>query len=65
MSHIRRGRTIDRRYSNGLYSKEEELLVRYRLMLAMDSQIDRNRYCQLEAAVEPLLQGQTVSPERP
>lgn len=65
MSHIRRGRTIDRRYSNGLYSKEEELLVRYRLMLAMDSQIDRNRYRQLEAAVEPLLQGQTVSPERP
>ncbi len=63
MSHIRRGRTIDRRYSNGLYSKEEELLVRYRLMLAMDCAVDPVRYAQLEAAVKDLMQGQTSALE--
>mgnify|MGYP006269443363 FL=1 len=63
MSHIRRGRTIDRRYSNGLLSKEEELLVRYRLMVAMGCQVDLNRYRQLEAAVEGLLAGQTSAPQ--
>ena len=35
MTLIRRGRTIDHTYSNDLFSKEVDLLVRYRLMRAM------------------------------
>ena len=62
MTHIRRGRTIDRRYSNGLFSKEEELLVRYRLMRSMGYSLDQDRYQQLEAAVEALMDGQTSAP---
>ena len=51
MTHIRRGRTIEKRYRNGLLSKEEELLVRQRLMLAMGFPIDQELYEQLERAV--------------
>ena len=47
MTHIRRGRTIEKRYRNGLLSKEEELLVRQRLMLAMGENIDQTTYDRL------------------
>ena len=55
MTHIRRGRTIQKRYRNGLLSKEEEYLVRLRVMLAMDFDIDREIYERLEAAVSPAM----------
>ena len=44
MTHIRRGRTIEKCYGNGLKSKEEELLVRQRLMLAMGKEIHMASY---------------------
>jgi hypothetical protein len=50
MTHIRRGRTLQKRYKNGLLSKEEEYLVRLRVMLAMGFNIDRATYEQLEAS---------------
>ena len=49
MTHIRRGRTIQKRYRNGLLSKEEEYLVRLRVMLAMGFDIDLDVYQQLES----------------
>ena len=52
ITHIRRGRTIERRYSNGLLSKEEELLVRQRLMMAMGYEVDARLYSQLESKAE-------------
>jgi len=55
MTHIRRGRTIQKRYRNGLLSKEEEYLVRLRVMLAMGFDIDREIYERLEAAVSPAI----------
>ena len=51
MTHIRRGRTIQKRYKNGLLSKEEEYLVRLRVMLAMGFDIDQETYQRLESAV--------------
>ena len=50
MTHIRRGRTIEKRYSNGLLSKEEELLVRQRLMLAMGLEVNYELFKKLESA---------------
>ena len=55
MTHIRRGRTIQKRYRNGLLSKEEEYLVRLRVMLAMGFDVDREIYERLEAAVAPAI----------
>ena len=52
MTHIRRGRTIAQRYTNGLLSKEEELLIRYRLMLAMGFDVDVPMYTALESAAQ-------------
>jgi len=52
MTHIRRGRTIEKRYRNGLLSKEEELLVRQRLMLAMGQPVSNQTYKTLEAAAD-------------
>jgi len=52
ITHIRRGRTIQKRYRNGLLSKEEELLVRQRLMLSMGFQIEKEVYDNLEAACQ-------------
>jgi hypothetical protein len=52
MTHLRRGRTIEQRYPNGLLSKQEELLVRQRLMLAMGFAVDDQLYSQLENNVE-------------
>ncbi len=53
MTHIRRGRTIEKRYTNGLLSKEEEYLVRQRLMLAMGLEVDKEAYRKLENSVLP------------
>ena len=52
MTHIRRGRTIEKRYRNGLLSKEEEFLVRQRLMLAMGKGIDRTSYEHLSRSAD-------------
>ena len=49
MTHIRRGRTIQKRYRNGLLSKEERYLVRLQVMLAMGFDIDLDVYQQLES----------------
>jgi hypothetical protein len=42
---------VQTRFSNGLQSKEEELLIRQRLMLAMDAEVDQSVYQRLEKAV--------------
>lgn len=49
LEHVRPLRTLQRRYPNGLLSKEEELLVRQRLMLAMGFPVDHVIYAELEA----------------
>ena len=54
ITHIRRGRTIQKRYRNGLLSKEEELLVRQRLMLSMGFQIKKEVYENLETACQSI-----------
>ncbi len=51
MSHLRPLGSVEQRFSNELKSKEEELLVRQRLMLAMGFQVDQQIYEQLERAV--------------
>ena len=51
MSHLRPLGSVEQRFSNGLKSKEEEHLVRQRLMLAMGFPIDQELYEQLERAV--------------
>jgi hypothetical protein len=51
MSHLRPLGSVEQSFSNGLKSKEEELLVRQRLMLAMGFQVDQQAYQQLERAV--------------
>lgn len=51
LSHIRPLSSVNRRFSHGLLSKQEEVLVRQRLMLAMGFEVDRAVYAQLEAAV--------------
>ena len=51
MTHIRPGRTIQKRYRNGLLSKQEEYLVRLRLMLALGFEVDRETYAWLEGCV--------------
>ena len=53
LEHIRPLQTLQKRYSNGLLSKEEELLVRQRLMLAMGFEVDNDIYKQLENSVAP------------
>ena len=51
MSHLRPLGSVEQRFSNGLKSKEEEHLVRQRLMLAMGFPVDQPLYEQLERAV--------------
>jgi hypothetical protein len=51
LTHVRTFGSLERRYSNGLLSKEEELLLRQRLILAMDAPIDAALHAQLEQAV--------------
>lgn len=43
--------SLEKRFSNGLLSKEEELLIRQRLMLAMGWEVDQDLYGRLEEAV--------------
>ena len=43
--------SFEKRFSNGLLSKEEELLIRQRLMLAMGWEVDQDLYGRLEEAV--------------
>jgi len=43
--------SLEKRFSNGLLSKEEELLIRQRLMEAMGFAVDQALHQQLEAAV--------------
>jgi len=42
--------SLEKRFTNGLLSKEEELLIRLRLMLAMGLEIDQGLYGRLEGA---------------
>ncbi|WP_254967889.1 hypothetical protein [Cyanobium sp. CH-040] len=51
MSHVRGVGSLDTRFSNGLLSKEEELLVRMRLMQAMGFPVDEPLWRRLEGAV--------------
>ena len=48
ITHIRPGRTIQKRYRNGLLSKEEKLLVRMRLIKAMGNEVDEQVYQELD-----------------
>jgi hypothetical protein len=51
LEHIRPLQTLQKKYSNGLMSKEEELLVRQRLMLAMGFEVDKEVNRKLENSV--------------
>ena len=51
LSHVRQFGSLEKRFSNGLLSKEEELLIRQRLMQAMGFLVDQASYKQLEKAV--------------
>ena len=52
MAHVRALSSINRCFANGLQSKDEELLVRQRLMLAMGFGVDLDLYDRLEAAID-------------
>ena len=51
MTHVREFGSLEKRFSNGLLSKEEELLIRQRLMLSMGFPVDPVRHHQMEHAV--------------
>lgn len=51
LSHVRNFSSLQKRFSNGLLSKEEELLIRQRLMVAIGLEVDRELYGCLEEAV--------------
>ena len=51
LTHVRSFSSLQKRFSNGLLSKEEELLVRQRLMVAMGSEFDSETYARLERCV--------------
>lgn len=51
LSHVRNFRSLTKRFANGLLSKEEELLIRQRLMLAMGKEVDQQVYGSLEKSV--------------
>nr|WP_170951101.1 hypothetical protein [Synechococcus sp. UW106] len=55
LTHVRVFGSLEKRFSNGLRSKEEEYLVRLRVMLAMGFDVDREIYERLEAAVAPAI----------
>lgn len=50
LSHVRVIASLETRFSNGLLSKEEELLIRQRLMVAMGLEEDQELYGRLEGA---------------
>ena len=51
LTHVRAFSSLEKRFSNGLLSKEEELLIRQRLMDAMGFEIDQALLKRLEASV--------------
>ena len=51
LAHIRTFGSLDKRFSNGLLSKEEELLIRQRLMAAMNFEVNQRIKEQFEEAV--------------
>ena len=51
LTHVRVFSSLEKRFSNGLLSKEEELLIRQRLMNAMGFEIDQASLERLEASV--------------
>ena len=51
LTHVRVFGSLEKRFSNGLLSKEEELLIRQRLMEAMDFAVDQALHQRLEDAV--------------
>ena len=51
LTHVRAFSSLEKRFSNGLLSKEEEHLIRQRLMLAMGFSVDTDVYQRLEAAL--------------
>ena len=51
LEHVRPLRTLQKTYDHGLSSKQEELLVRLRLMIAMGCPVDESSYFALESAV--------------
>ena len=51
LTHVRVFSSLEKRFSNGLLSKEEEHLIRQRLMLAMGFSVDTDVYQRLEAAL--------------
>jgi hypothetical protein len=65
LAHIRPLSSVGRQFSNGLQSKQEELLIRQRLMLAMGFEVDRATYEQLEVAVASGLPGLRSDTSRP
>lgn len=52
ISHVRQFGSLEKRFSNGLLSKEEEHLIRQRLMLAMGCAVDKGVHQWLEEAVQ-------------
>jgi len=48
LSHVRNFSSLNKRFTNGLLSKEEELLVRLRLVKAMGMSVDEQLYAMLE-----------------
>ena len=51
LTHVRVFGSLEKRFSNGLHSKEEELLIRQRLMGAMGFAVDQTLLQHLESAV--------------
>ena len=51
LSRVRQFGSLDKRFSNGLLSKEEELLIRHRLMQSMGFSVDQVLHKRLEEAV--------------
>jgi hypothetical protein len=51
LAHIRTLGSLEKRFSNGLRSKEEELLIRQRLMSAMNFEVNQTLKERLEEAV--------------
>ena len=51
LTHVRVFGSLEKRFSNGLLSKEEELLIRQRLMQSMGFAVNQALHQQLEAAV--------------
>ena len=52
LSHVRTFSSLNKRFSNGLLSKEEELLVRLRLVKAMGMPVDETLYTMLEQSTD-------------